>query len=589
MITNKINPPLQLALRYERLFSQDFRDVFIIDEVSNTWEILMEYTGDLERLRTTYNLTAYDLRGGFAQIWIAKNNIGNLSNDPNVIYLSLPKRMAYIDIGLNQVCASNLSTPTGPFFVTGERILLAVIDTGINYRHPDFINEQGQTRIQYLWDQTITSQPPEGYSKGTVYTSAQINEALQQLTLQESLAIVPSIDESGHGTALAGIAAGNGRGSVNLSNRGIAPGCELLIVKLGHANTPYPRDIDVMQGIQYVMQMAKEINRPLVILLGVGSNLSAHNGTASLERYISRRNNDWLVNFAVGTGNEGDKNRHISGQVEQGETETAQLIIEGNKTEYACTIWKSFSDEISLVIRAPNGETTDVLSLLTPNRAYLFDQTVVMINFSEPVIDINSQEIYILFQGQSGEQLNNGTWTLTLTGTNIIEGGYNIWGAIVPEPNNMTRFLNAELNSTLTTPATAEKITGVGAYNGVTQQLAPFSGRGFTADNRVMPSIMAIGINVTVPSINEAELYTTITGTSAAAAFVAGAYVLMMNYGIFQLNNVNLYGEVLKIYLLRTAKRPARNAPYPNESWGYGLLCIEAALNYMKEIADNSN
>ena len=137
---------------------------------------------------------------------------------------------------------------------------------------------------------------------------------------------------------------------------------------------------------------------------------------------------------------------------------------------------------------------------------------------------------------------------------------------------------------TLTTPSTAEKITSVAAYNGVTQQLTSFSGRGFTVDGRVMPSITAPGVNITVPSINEESLYTTITGTSAASAFVAGAYVLMQSYGIFQLNNVNAYGESLKVYLLRTARRPTRNAPYPNTSWGYGLLCIEAALNYMKEI-----
>lgn len=584
VISNKLNPQLQLSLRYERLLSQDFKNTFIVDERADVWEIVMEYTGDLDSLRTAYSMTAYDLQGGFAQIFIAKQQIGNLSNHPNVIYLSLPKRMAYIDIGLNQVCATNLSTPTGPFFVTGENVLLSVIDTGINYRHPDFINEQGETRIQYIWDQTIESQLPDGYSKGTIYTASQINEALKQPTLQESLEIVPSVDENGHGTALAGIAAGNGRGSIGLSNRGVAPGCELIIVKLGHSNTSYPRDIDVMQGIHYAIQTAKELNKPLVILLGVGSNLSGHNGTAPLELYISRRSNNWLINFVVGTGNQGDKASHEHGQVMQRESEIIQLTIEGNQMEYACTIWKSFSDEISLVIQAPNGEKTDVLSLLTPNRAYLFDQTAVMINFSEPVVDINRQEIFILFQGQSGAAVNNGIWTLTLIGTNILEGGYNIWGAIVTESSNRVRFLNSEIDMTLTTPSTAEKITSAAAYNGVTQQLTSFSGRGFTVDGRVMPSITAPGINITVPSINEESLYTTITGTSAASAFVAGAYVLMQSYGIFQLNNVNAYGESLKVYLLRTARRPTGNAPYPNTSWGYGLLCIEAALNYMKEI-----
>ena len=120
-------------------------------------------------------------------------------------------------------------------------------------------------------------------------------------------------------------------------------------------------------------------------------------------------------------------------------------------------------------------------------------------------------------------------------------------------------------------------------------QLAGFSGRGYTLDGRVKPELVAPGVNVTVPSSREGELYTVMSGTSVAAAFVAGAYILMQAYGIVQLGNIGLYGDALETYLIRNAKRPTANGPYPNKSWGYGILCVEAALNNMREVANNTN
>lgn len=589
MIENKINPQLQLALRYERLLTEGFKSLFIVSPEEGIWEIVMQYTEDLAALEEIYQIEAYDLQGGFAQVFIQKMDILNLSNSPQVIFLSLPTRYEYIDIGLSQVCAGNISNPRSPFYLTGEGILLAVIDSGIDYTHPDFIDETGQSRIAYLWDQTLQGTPPEGFSNGRAFDKAQINEALSQTTKEAQLAIVPSRDELGHGTALAGVAAGNGRGSVGGSNRGMAIACDLIIVKLGTTNQAHPRDIEIMQGIDYAIERAIELKKPLVILLGSGSNLTAHDGTAPLELYIDERSRSWLCNIVVGTGNEGDRGSHASGKLEEGASKSVQLLMEGEITDYACCIWKKFSDEVSLQIQAPNGEKTDVLSLLTVNRAYIFDDTVVLINFSEPVTNAGQQEIYIIFQGQAGANINQGIWELRLTGNSILEGDFNLWGSIITQKDNLTRLLNPDLNLTLTSPATARKITSVAAFNGATLQMTPFSGRGFTSDERLKPELSAPGVSITVPSSKEGTLYTNLTGTSVASAFVAGAYVLMMAYGILQLGNINLYGEVLKIYLLRQAKRPSAYTPYPNRSWGYGILCLEAALLNMKEVADESS
>lgn len=592
MIINKMAPLLQLALQYETLLTDELKESFIVDKTQNLWELIMEYEGDLERLRTDYELEAvYNLQGGFAQIILRKDQIGNLSNDPYALRLSLPTVMQYIDIGVGQICGSNLEQSTNGNSLDGARVLLGIIDSGIRYSHPDFITDEGTTRIAYLWDQTIGNTDNQIGRDGTIYTSEQINEALRNSEINQQIMVVPSQDTLGHGTALAGVAAGNGRGSANRQNRGVAPGCEMVIVKVGHGERNYPRDIDIMRGIDFVIEKAVELKRPMTILLGVGTNLEGHDGSAPLERYITRRYENWLLNFVVGTGNEGNKNTHTSGNLVTGQSQSIQISIEAPELrEYGCCIWKKFSDVMSLVIQSPSGEETDELSLLTPNRAYLFDEVAVLINYSAPITSINQQVIYILFQAQGDTGIGSGLWTLTLTGTEIIEGNYHVWGTILTERQaSRVRFLSPDVNQTLTIPSTAYAITKVGAYNGNTIQVANFSGRGFTADGRVAPDLVAPGVNITAPAISAETLYTTITGTSVAAAFVAGAFILLMEYGVYVLDDPNYYGEELRIYLLRTAQRPSSFAPYPNSSWGYGLICIRAALTYMKEIAENSD
>ena len=173
--------------------------------------------------------------------------------------------------------------------------------------------------------------------------------------------------------------------------------------------------------------------------------------------------------------------------------------------------------------------------------------------------DVSQQQIFILLQGQSGEPINKGLWHIYLRGKRILQGHYNIWGSIIRDYSNRTRFLNPVVETTLTCPSDSQGLTTVGAYNGNTMQLSLFSGRGYTADGRVKPELVAPGSNVTVPSVKEGELYTTMSGTSISAAFVAGAYVLMQSYGIVQLGNVGAYGDTLEVYLIRNAKRPVVN------------------------------
>ncbi len=590
MVINKLSAQVQLALRYENLMTANVKNLFIKDQALQIWEVIVRYVGSLEEISKKFDMEVYDLGQGYAQVIISRLFIGELSNDPNVIFISLPQLMEYIDLDLAQVCAEETSSPTGNYQITGRGLLLAVIDSGIDYTHPDFRNDDDTTRILYLWDQGIEGTPPAGFADGTLYTKEQIDEALKEPTKEQMLTRVPSMDTLGHGTVLAGVAGGNGRGSTGRRNKGMAPACDLLIVKVGRTNREFgPRDLEIMQGIHFAMEKAKELLKPIVILLGSGYNLASHNGKDILAAYIEAVYRTWVCNIVVGVGNEGNRGSHSKGMIEEGETETIELIIDGEKKEYACCIWMPVSDEVELTLESPTGEKTDVLSLLTPNRAYLFDETAVLINFSEPIIDITQQQILIVLQGQNNQLVNRGIWRITLTGKRILQGNYNIWGSIVRDLSSNTRFQEASVETTLTCPSDSDGLTGVGAYNGNTMQLAAFSGRGYTADGRIRPNLVAPGVNVTVPSVKTGELYTMASGTSIASAFVAGAYILMQAYGLVQLGNPGLYGDALEVYLIRNARRPIVNAPYPNNSWGFGMLCLEAALNNMREVANQTN
>ena len=247
------------------------------------WELIIKYSGDLEGVRGIAARTT-ELLNEYAVVTVAESRIQELAALPEVEYVEKPKRLYFqMEEGKRVSCINEVQDAR--FSLLGQGVLVGVIDSGIDYSLPEFRRADGTTRIKSLWDQSLDTEgeePPGGYGYGREYGAERINEALQAGTEEERLKSLPSLDRSGHGTAVAGIAAG------------IAPESELLVVKLGNPSPDgFPRTTELMTGIDYVIRKAVEYQMPVAVNISFGNTYGPHDGTSLLERFIDDISNIW--------------------------------------------------------------------------------------------------------------------------------------------------------------------------------------------------------------------------------------------------------------------------------------------------------
>ncbi|WP_035282524.1 MULTISPECIES: S8 family serine peptidase [unclassified Clostridium] len=528
----------------------------------NNIELTILYRGSVEETRTFIEGLGgnfQDLGFNFAVVNIPANKLDQLAASTTIQYIELPKSLYEQDQESNRVsCIPQLSPD---FNVLGDGVLVGFVDSGIDYTHPAFMNTAGTTRIEYIYDLS---------TGGSVYNKQTINEAIKS---SNPFSIVPSIDNTGHGTHVAGIACGGG--NINPMYKGVAPNASIAMVKAARGTSILSSQI--MQGIRFLLDKSRELNMPLVISISLSTNDGAHDGSSLLEQYIRTVSNLERVAIVIAAGNEGDAGHHIGGELIK--TQRKIFNIASEEKSIVMNLYKTILSNISISIINPTSQSSGNINI---QEGYIqggigSDRYDIYVSGPKP-FELNS-EIKIILSARSGF-LAQGVWTLEINVTNQYLGTYSIWLPVLEGLNPATKFLEPNQFNTLGIPATVDNIIAVGSYNYRTNNLSSFSGRGAQNQNVVRPDLVAPGEDIVGPVPNGG--YDNKTGTSMATPQVSGICALMMQWGIVKGNDPYLFGQRLKYYLLMGAQRRRTDVTYPNPLWGYGTVCAFDSLKLLQ-------
>lgn len=556
-LENQLNLALE-ATEEEREKSEVLNTGYNREE--RTWELIVKYTGDLSRI-SSEGIQVTELLNEYAVLVVPESLIEWLAEIPEIEYIEKPRRLYFARTeGKRASCMTTIQRP--PLSLTGRGVLVAVLDSGADYRHPEFRNPDGSTRILVLWDQTAEGIPPAGYHVGAEYTQQQLNDSLERAD-QPPL----SQDVSGHGTGVLAIAAGN---------NGVAYESGIIVVKLGTPKEDsFPRTTELMLGINYVIQKALEYRMPVAVNISFGNTYGSHTGESLLERYIDDISNLWKSVFCVGSGNEGASAGHAGGRLGEGEIQNVEFSVGAYESTLSLQIWKNYADTFDISLVHPNGTVLGPFYGRPATQRYRAGKTELLVYYGEPSPYSAQQEIYVDFLPVR-DYIDSGVWNIRLVPGRIVDGSYRMWFPGSAAVGGATRFLRPRESDTLTIPSTASQVITVGAYNAATDAYADFSGRGAEGYGLQKPSLAAPGVAIKTAAPD--GRYARQTGTSFATPFVTGAAALLMQFGIVDGEDPFLYGEKVKAYL----QRGARPLPGFGRGWnnltGYGALCVRDSL-----------
>ncbi len=524
---------------------------------------------------TGNNLTVLNDKYSLVHIW--KNNmdacdLGRFPYDNFPSLFTLTSKVSIDKSGITNVRRHpDLS-------LMGLGVAIGIIDTGIDYQHPAFKYHDGTTRILSIWDQSDqTGKPPKDFSFGSEYTKKHINTALKS---KNPLSMVPTVDNNGHGTAIASVISGSP--DEKNSFTGIAPQTELIIVKLKEAkknlkelffapdNALCYQESDIMLGIRYLLSVSQEKGLPLVICIALGSSQGGHDGLGVISSYLEHIVQMPKTDVLVAAGNEGDSRRHYFHHSAATPFRNGfNLKIGGNDKKFTMEIWPFPPGKVSIEIFPPNQEFIQSISPpagVCQKFSLSMGQTTIWIN-------------NILLEGSTGDQVillrfdnpTPGIWYFQVTSIENEPFSFHSW---LPSGNlisNETYFYQANPNTTITAPGNARNPLTVAAYNQFDGSILGESGKGYSRFGEINPNIAAPGY--LIPCALPGNQYGSLTGSGAAAAHAAGASAMVMEWGYCKGNHTTVTGVQINHMIMRGAQRDSTNT-YPNDNWGYGQVDV---------------
>ena len=511
-------------------------------------------------------------------------------------YTSIPKIFSLMDSTSLEVSGILAIQNQPNLALKGEGVLIGIIDTGIDYTNPLFRDTDGSTRIVSIWDQTAVTEGQvngdgslsgfpgaqgQEFLYGVEYTREQINEALNSESPQ---VLVPQTDTNGHGTYMASIAAG----SIDPANDfvGAAPLSELVVVKLKEAKQnlreffylsetePLYQENDIMAGVAYLEMVARREQKPMVILLGVGSNQGSHTGAGPLSILLDDIGAQSGRVIVVPAGNEAATQHHFFGEANSALTPvTVEINVEEGIPGFCMELWSYAPELVRVIVQSPTGQRSQggfPISEETQTTNFVFENTELTLDYN--IAGKESGDLVIFFRFSRPVE---GIWTVFVYPVNAITGAFHMWLPIQPLVGQNIRFIQSNPDTTITTPGMTELAITAGGYNGLTGARDLQSGRGFSGTGQVKPEFCAPSVEVTGANLRGG--YTQRTGTSGAAAITAGAAALVLEWARRRGIAPNMNSVEVKNFLIRGCERE-NTMSYPNTEWGYGKLDVYQAF-----------
>ncbi|WP_160686285.1 S8 family peptidase [Clostridium sp. C2-6-12] len=498
-----------------------------------------------------------------------------------IIYVALPSFYTLQEITPTEASGANFLQLELPLRLTGTGVTVAVIDTGIDYLNDEFIRENGETKIEYIWDQTIASEEETTQNQqvpfGILYSKKDIQQAIDTYKAGNNpYDIVKTVDEIGHGTNMAGIIGAIGK-KANL--KGVVPDCNFVVVKLletisfkklYNIEIPTYDIVSIFSALEFLYRYYLENNKPLIIYFPLGSNLGNHRGRGILEQYMDSIARNSGIAIVTGTGNQGASETHTSGAITQvNEERTIQLYISPEQKFTVIEIWVDTPNIMSLTIISPSGESTEtIIAEINALKTYsfVFENTSVKINYYIPEESSGDELIRIRFFN-----LKEGVWRFKLTGRVILDGKFNAWIPQLGLTVGGSKFISSDPYGTIMNPSTSSYLITAAAYNQNNNTILSYSGMTLLDDYIDKIDVAAGGVNALTTAPNNQTAI--VNGTSVSAAVLAGACAMLFQWGIVEGNYPNIYSQTLKTYISRGAVQRSGDS-YPNPQWGYGMLNI---------------
>ncbi len=552
----------QLRECQKAIYSQEYGD-FIIDMYR-----------DIGGLQEAYNITCLQTVSDYIRIGHAPNTKNSAVDIVKNGYRSIPKLYGLMD-------TSNIEE-TGIYRIRrlpyldllGQGVLIGIIDTGIDFENPLFINADNTSRIRSIWDQTIqTGNTPEGIVYGTEYTKEELDRALQN---PNPSSVVPTKDEDGHGTFLAAVIAGNE--DIDNDFTGIVPQSELVVVKLKPAKN-YLREFfgvkegavayqenDIMMALRYLLDQSIKFDKPLSICIGLGTNSGDHDGSSPLSSYLDDIANLNGICISTAAGNEGTADSHYQGNIQYNTFEDVEINVGEKDKNVTMELWSVTPSLFSVAIISPSGELAEKIPAkanISVKITFVLEPTTINVTYGTTDAATGNEVIVLQFQN-----LVPGVWRVRIYNENTVGSVYDIWMPITQFITEDTKFLLPNPFITLVETGTTSKVISTTAYNHTNNSLYLSASRGYTLSGKVKPDITSPGVNIYGPVGR--NQFGTKTGTSVAAAHTAGIGAIFLQWGLVEKNRTSMNTSEIRAILIKGATREDRT--YPNRDWGYGTI-----------------